>query len=115
MKTSKEDFKYFQQQCEIWLDKLSLRDWKVYYFHQTEKGSFAWMNPDCEGKVVSIGLSIDWVEENVTKEFLKQVSRHEVLHVLLADLVQTGKYRQSCDADFTESQHAVIRRLENIL
>ena len=115
MKTSKDDFKAFTKECEVTLDQLSLRDWRVCYFHQDEPDALGWCRTDSEGKIASIGLSRNWQNEKPTRKEIKRVARHEILHVLLADLTQCGKYRQSTDSDFATAQHAIIRRLENIL
>lgn len=113
--TSKKDFTYFKKQCEIWLDTYSLRDFKIYYEHNNSMPTaYAFIRPNVEAGIAVIGLSINWESQKVTKTFLKYCALHEVLHLLLADLVEVGKYRQSTDADFTRAQHAVIRRLENV-
>lgn len=114
-KTNQNHYKLFQKTCDFWIKELGLTDWKIYYFHQDEKDSYAWITPDSEAKQASIGLSVDWSDSKITKDMLKYCAKHEVLHLLLADLVQTGKYRQSSDTDFTTAQHAVIRRLEKVL
>ena len=112
-KTSKADFKYFRAKCEEVIDELSLRDWKYFYLHEDHVGSYAWVRPDSEAKQATVGLSVDWSGSKVTKEMLTYCAKHEILHVLLADLVEVGKVRQSTDQDFSMAQHAIIRRLEN--
>ncbi len=114
-KTSKEDFEYFKKQCEYWQDRLSLRDWKLHYLHETYTGSYAWFRSDVPGKTATLGLSVSWEDEKITKPKLNSSARHEVLHLLLADLVYAGHARQSTDEDFENTQHAIIRRLEHVL
>lgn len=113
IKTSKADFKYFVKKCEEYIDQLSLRDFKIYYTYENHPDSYAWILPDVEAGQATIGLSVDWGKQKATKEMLGYCAKHEVLHLLLADLVHVGKYRQSTDFDFTRAQHACIRRLEN--
>ena len=115
MKTSKKDFKVFVRECEATLDLLSLRDWRVVFLHQDEVDCLGWCRTDVEGKVSSVGLCKDWGNWKPTRDEIKRVAKHEILHVLLADLTQCGKLRQSTDEDFSTAQHAIIRRLENIL
>ena len=113
-KTSKADFEYFKKRCEVYLDELSLRDWRIYYYHNdSDLEAYAWIRPDVSAKQACVGLTINWEDHKVTKDILDYCAKHEILHLLLADLVQCGKWRQSTDEDFTEAQHAVIRRLEN--
>ena len=115
MKTSKDDFKAFIKEAEATLDLLSLRDWRVVFFHEDETDCLGWCRSDVEGKIASVGLCKNWQHCKPTRKEVKRVARHEILHLLLADLTQVGNYRQSTDSDFTTAQHAIIRRLENIL
>ena len=112
-KTSKQDYIYFKQCVIKYQKQLGLTDWKTYFEHETVEDSLAWIRLDWEGKCCTIGLSVDWSHHPVSKQTVHDSARHEVLHMLLADLVAVGKYRQSTDTDFTASQHAIIRRLEN--
>lgn len=112
-KTYSQDFKYFCKQCNKYIDELSLRDWRYYFHHENHPDSYAWVKPDAEAKQAQVGLSPDWGETKVTKEMLNYCAKHEILHVLLADLANVGKLRQSTDQDFSMAQHAIIRRLEN--
>ena len=112
-KTSKTDFEYFIKQCNKYIDELSLRDWKYFFDHADHPNSYAWVQPDAEAKQAVVGLSPDWVTKKPTKDMLDYCAKHEILHVLLADLVNVGKIRQSTDQDFSMAQHAIIRRLEN--
>lgn len=77
--------------------------------------AYGWINPDSEAKHATIGLTKTWESTPITDEQLDYVAHHEVLHLLLADLVHIGNQRQSTAADFTQAQHAIIRRLENAL
>ena len=113
-KTSKADFSYFTRRCRAYLNQLNLGDWKPIFEHEDHPDAYAWIKPDSESKQTQIGLSVHWDTTKVTKEMLDYCARHEVLHLLLADLVAVGKWRQSTDTDFTTAQHAVIRRLENM-
>lgn len=77
--------------------------------------SYGWVTPDSEAKQATIGLTKTWDDTLITDEVLDYVAHHEVLHLLLADLVHVGNQRQSTQADFTTAQHAIIRRLENAI
>ena len=112
-KTSKADFKYFRAKCEEVIDELSLRDWKFYFSHADVDEAYAWVRPDSQAKQATVGLSVDWTGTKVTKEMLTYCAKHEILHVLLADLVNIGKNRTSTAQEFETAQHAIIRRLEN--
>jgi hypothetical protein len=96
------------------IEALGLKDFKIYWEHTNDMpNSYAFIRPDIEAMQAVIGLTINFGEHKVSRSHLDYCARHEVLHLLLADLVQVGKYRQSMDIDFTRAQHAIIRRLEN--
>ena len=112
-KTSKEDYEYFQKQVTSYQKQLGLTDWKIYFEHYTHENSMAWIKRDQEGRCCTIGLSIDWAHQKVSRDMIKSCARHEVLHLLLADLRLAGNKRQTTDEDFTIAEHSIIRRLEN--
>ena len=112
-KTSKEDFEFFQKQVTSYQKQLGLTDWKIYCMHDTEDNALAWIKRDQEGRCCSIGLSVDWSHQKVSRAMIKSSARHEVLHLLLADLRLAGNKRQSTAEDFTIAEHSIIRRLEN--
>ncbi len=113
-KTSKEDFEYFKKCCQKYIEQLGLKDFKIYYEHSdAQPTAYAFISPDVSAGQATIGLSISFNDHKVSKSHLDYCAKHEVLHLLLADLVNVGNLRQSTAEDFTRAQHAIIRRLEN--
>ena len=112
-KTSKEDFEYFQDQCLKYIKQLGLLDFKIYWEHAKHPDAYAYITPEVNDGQAVIGLAINWGTQKVTKQMLTYCAKHEVLHLLIADLVEVGKRRNSIAEDFTRAQHAIIRRLEN--
>ena len=92
---------------------MGLTDWKIYLEHESHDGSLAWIRRDQEGRCCTIGLSVKWEYQPVNRLLISQSARHEVLHLLLADLRLAGNKRQTTDEDFTIAEHSIIRRLEN--
>ena len=113
-KTSKEDFEYFKKYVKIYQKEFGLTNFKLYFNHDNKHmDAYAYIYSEVENGIATIGLTQNWDSLKITKEQLRYSAKHEILHLLLADLVQVGKYRQSVDTDFIRAQHAVIRRLEN--
>ena len=112
-KTSKSDFEFFKKWVLFYQKELGLTDWKIYFEHEKADGCMAYINRDHTGRCCTIGLSKDWKHHPVSRDQIKTSARHEVLHLLLADLRHAGDIRQTTDEDFSIAEHSIIRRLEN--
>ena len=115
MKTTKTHFKFFKDQCEYWINEIGLQEWKVYYSHQSHEDGLAWVMWDTEGRVATVGLSMDWPNLDPTPENLDNSAFHEVCHILLADLADLPKRTVHTETMSVQMQHAIIRRLEYLL
>ena len=113
-KTSPKDFEFFKKEVIKYQKLLGLTDWKIYLDHESVENSLAWIRRDQEGRCCTIGLSVKWDHQKVSRDLIASSTRHEILHLLLADLRLAGNKRQTTDEDFTIAEHSIIRRLENI-
>ena len=114
-KTSKADFEAFKKTVVYWQNKLGLTDWKLYLSHDTVENTLAWVRRDNEGRCASIGLSVNWEHQKVSRKLINECALHEVLHILLANLRYAGQQRQTTETDFSIAEHEIIRRLEKVL
>ena len=117
-KTTKKHFEIFKAECEYWLDKLSLRCWKVYYKHEKSKvlpDSLAWVSSNWKGRNCSIGLNLDWGKDDIVSDFeLCRCAFHEIYELLLSNVVSIAQM-DICPTQKDELEavvHAVIRRME---
>lgn len=117
IKTTESDFELFKKEVEYWIDKFHLREWRLRVIHKDSdvlKDVFAWMKPNWKGRVVTIGLSVDWTYDVISEYELCKSAFHEVCELLLTDIGGIaeidicGTQRQELE----KSVHAVIRRLE---
>ena len=119
MKTKKKDFKVFRAECEYWVDKFNLREWKIYYKHEKSTvvpDTLAWIKSNWCGRTCLIGLTPDWVNHDLVKDFeLGRSAFHEVCELMLSDVGSIAQM-DICPTqkDELESRlHSVIRRLEH--
>ncbi len=118
MKTTKKHFEIFKAECEYWIDKFNLREWKNYYKHEKSKklpDTLAWIGTNWKGRACTIGLSPDWGKDDILSDFeLCRSAFHEVCELLLANTISIAE----CDICPTQRDeleacvHAVIRRME---
>lgn len=108
-----EHFEQFKGYCRQWLAKFGLTDWEIYYSHEDSEDACAWCGRKYEGKIATLGLCIDLSTQEPTPANLHKWARHEVMHVLLADLAHLVNLRSITDNIVSATEHAVIRRLES--
>ena len=117
-KTTDKDFKLFKTECQKWIDKFELNEWKVYYKHQSLKKSvFAEINSNLHGRVTIITLEKDWPMEGIEsiEDSIKEVAKHEVIHLLLVQLCSNAQTRYVNKDQVDEAEEALVRKLEKLL
>ncbi len=114
MKTTERDFAYFGAQVRHWAAKLGLHDWDIRFEHADAKDILASVRCDVGAKVASMTLAKNWATDAITDEALGNTAKHEVLHILLADLCDLVS--SHVPPGFVIGvEHAIVRRLEKIL
>lgn len=113
-KTTSSDVNYFRERALHWVKMLSLGDWKieVYAGETAENSATCELWHDAHGAHIKLKRLFDYKPE---KRWLDRLALHEVCHVLLCDLRRLVKDRCVTDAQIDTAEHAVIRRLENLL
>ncbi len=119
MQTTKKDFSIFVERCKYWIKVFGLTEWEINFRHEsggkTMSDSFSWIITDNEGNQFTI-ISLNTERERTpSAENLKEDARHEVLHLLLADLCNAGEERYVSRDQLHKAEHMVIRRLEKVL
>jgi len=122
MKASKNDngttakhFKIFKEEAELWISRLGLVDWSVYFSHvKDHPDALASMTANIPNRGVTINLSTDWSGEEISVAQLKETAFHEVFELVLARLSYLGECRFLSDEEIPEERHNIIRRFENL-
>lgn len=115
-KTTKKDFEIFRKEVQKWVGHFGLFEWKVILCHENNERlgeCLAWCVGNYTGRVGTIGLSVDWKDNEVDARRVKKCAFHEVCELMLYPLYVQAQDR-AWDKDLWEAEsHAVIRRLEN--
>ena len=96
-----------------WQAKFSLGDWRIERGNKQAKNAMASVefNPPARLAVYRLG---DFGAEEITPASLEACVVHELLHVLLFDLIQTASGK-STDEELEAAEHRCINVLEKLL
>lgn len=114
MKTSKQDFQLFKTECQKWIDKFELNNWKIYYKHENLGNGhyFGDINVQREDSVATLRLSTDVKADEFD---IKRTAKHEILHLLLGRLSRLGEARFITHDAVYEAEESLVRKLEHII
>lgn len=113
LEIDEDDFEFFKSVFCNWQKKLNLMDWHIEFAHGDIEGEpRAWIQPNTQGRVATVGLSKEWVlmkdsESVENKRYcLGKFALHEVLHLLFYPLLYLGHLGKFPAADM--EVHRVI-------
>jgi hypothetical protein len=111
-----DDAMEFERYVKKWQVRLGLQDWRIVMSPKPAKGSLAEMaNWDWRQRQVTCRLGPDWKSTPVNSTTLEQTAVHELLHVLLYELIEYAKETRSSPDDLASVEHRVVNTLESIL
>lgn len=113
--TTAKDFALFTKYVKHYQELLGLKEWRIDIMHQDcsdpDTVSRAWFMSKDEF-ISLINLSKHWSGDEITNSRIKEAACHEVLHVLLADIIRFAGLRFLPNGIIDEEEHRIIRRLE---
>lgn len=120
MKTNKKDFEVFRKECRRLIDKWELNGWSVRFEHKKIGDREAAMHRDGSSHNATIALNteLEWgtfKEEKRKVEYLKELAKHETLHLLLGRLSYCGECRWVTDNEYDEAEEELVRKLIKII
>jgi len=119
MKTTKQHFKIFINECEKWITKFELHNWTVVYEHKDLGNRNAQNAINALDHIATIGLTneIDTCFERKMSfnEYIKSLAKHEVLHLLLGDMVDLAYNRYIQEDELKICEESLVIKLSHIL
>ena len=109
-----EHAELFAQSVRKWQQVLSLGDWRIEKGSKPAKEAMASVEFNQTARLATYRLG-DFGAEKITPESLDKTALHELLHVLLHDLMCTATDPKSSDEEIEMQEHRVINLLENLL
>lgn len=109
-----EHAEIFAQSVKKWQQVLSLGDWRIEKGTKPAKSAMASVefSPSARLAVYRLG---DFGAEKITPDSLDKTALHELLHILLHDLMMAATDPKSSDEDIEMQEHRIINLLENLL
>lgn len=110
---TKKHFDTFKKEARRWIDRLGLLDWRIDYQFEECHQSLAECRRDYEGRCATLVLNP--FQERVKRKDVdvKARARHEVMHLLMAEVAWLNGKRCVTDDIWSAAEHCVIRRLED--
>ena len=109
-----EHAEIFAQSVQKWQQVLSLGDWRIERGLKPAKQAMASVEFNEGARLATYRLG-DFGAEKITPESLDQTALHELLHVLLHDLMSTAQDPKSSQDEIEAQEHRVINLLEKLL
>lgn len=112
---SPDDAKQFDGFVQKWQAKLSLGDWRIERGRKpASKGAMATVEFDDPARLATYKLG-DFGAEQINAQSLEKTAIHELLHILLHDLILVAQDRASAPEALENAEHGVINVLERLL
>jgi hypothetical protein len=109
-----EQAELFAQSVRKWQQVLSLGDWRIEKGSKPAKEAMASVEFNQTARLATYRLG-DFGAEKITPDSLDRTALHELLHILLHDLMYVATDPKSSDEEIEMQEHRVINLLENLL
>jgi hypothetical protein len=103
----------FRRYIIIWQAKLNLQDWRIIESKARSK-SMAEVTRELAPRLARWKLGTHFGQEPVTSYTLEATALHELLHILLKELIEVAR-SDHCAEDIESAEHRVINTLEKLL
>ncbi len=107
----------FEAFVRKWQRLLNLEDWRVERSSKQAAYNMAELSKlDLQARLATYKLGKDFGAAKVTDQSLESTALHEMLHVLLFELIETAKEAQTVTTDHLQGvEHRVVHVLERLL
>lgn len=112
--TTNKHYKLFCKECKRLVKEWGLRDWKIYYEHDEDKGNRGRCWYDVANHTATIQLSAYW-ESKPSKKGIKFCARHEMTHLIIANLCWIASARYCTDSELDTEKERLVRHLQSII
>ncbi len=112
-KTTNKHFEIFKKECEKWVDFFGLKEWDLKMVHEDCGDSNGKCLTGYSSKSAIITLTTEYECDGELIHSIKKTAFHEVVHLLLADLVALGRARYLESDEFENKEHEIVSKLIN--
>lgn len=113
---SSADADKFEEYIHKWQTKLNLNDWRIVRSPKRIKGAMAQVSKTyLEDRLVSYKIGSDFGSDGVSDHTLESTAVHELLHILLYELVELAATPGHTQEQLMSVEHRVVNTLEGLL
>jgi hypothetical protein len=111
-----KDADKFEAYMLEWQDKLNLKDWRIVRSSKRASGAMAKvMKRHVEDRLASYRIGVDFGSEEVSNHTLESTAVHELLHILLAELLEVAEAPGHTQEQLMSAEHRVVNTIEKLL
>lgn len=113
MKLTQKHFERFVNYCIQYQAHFKLHDWALAFEFKDLQEDRARTVLTLEASQAVIGLNTNWNEDvrKFAEQQLREVAKHEMLHVFLGRLGELARYRYLTSRELEAAEHAIIQKL----
>ena len=115
MKTTKKQFEEFKKWVYFYQEKFGLQEYKIYVKWKKLEDRYACNNYGVLGRVSAICFSTELSEEDFEYCNPQEHAKHEVIHLLLAELFGFSGERYVSKEHLETCEEGIVRKLEKLL
>lgn len=116
VETSAEHFEAFQRAAKAWQERLELHEWRIYFNHGCPEDFYSQVHYRTGSRIATIGFARKWdALRPLTEEEIVLLARHEVCHLLTADLQAVAKERYASEQQIDDAEEILVRRIEHTI
>ena len=111
VRTTQKDFKEFKAEFNRMVEILGLKNWNLTFsLEKINDSTMADIHYDCSARFANVRLNTS----KLTDKSLKDFARHEVYHLLLADLYDSATNRYISKSELDQIEEGVVVTLEKL-
>jgi len=110
------DVDKFDEYMQRWQTKFNLNDWRIVRSPKRIKGAMAQVSKTyLEDRLVSYKVGADFGFDGVSDYSLESTAVHELLHILLFELLEVAATPGHTQENLMSIEHRVVNTLEGLL
>ena len=115
MKKQDKSFLTFQREFKKWQKIFGLTGYQVYFHYEPHEGCFSAITIDQSQMLAVVILNSDIAPESKSHRNIKEIAKHEALHLLAGRLQEAGLNRYTTEEQITEAAEELVVRLEGLV
>ena len=93
MKVPKKHFDLFKKECQRWIKKLGINDYRIEFFiDYQDENNRCYIQRNLRGATIDVYFCANSTL-STDLEKCKRTAKHEMIHILLARLKELGEYK----------------------